>query len=222
MTRLRAKRQQRARRRQAVYNVVVTLGLVVMLVMAVFWFLQGRAHDPLASAGVPVPSPTTDPATPTPATRSPRPGDEPTGKILYELQQRVIRGAGVAAPTSAGCDRQISGLRDETAACTVNYAGLKVVYQVRVTGGSPYFTWRATTESGVLTRAGVYRAFWQQYGQKGGDVRCDADIPVRRLQPLGQVTGFFCYYEPDGYSRNTRRMAVRLGDGQVAFAAVRQ
>lgn len=221
MTRLWAKRQERARRRQALYNVVVTVGLVVMLVLAAFWFFEAQARDPLASAGVGVPSPAAGPATLAPATRSPRPGDDPTEKILYELQQRVVRGAGVVAPTGASCDRRISGLRDETAACTVSYADLKITYHVRITGGTPYFTWRASTESGVLTRDGVYRAFWQQYGHDATAVRCDAAIPVRRLQPLGQTTGYFCYYEPNGYGESTRRMAVRLGDGQIRFAPVR-
>lgn len=222
MTRLLARRQERARRRQAVYNVVVTVAFVIMLVLAAFWFFQSRVRDPVASTGIVVPSPTDDYVTPAPATRSPRQDAEPTHKILYDLQQRVVRGAGVAAPTGGACDRRVSGLRNETATCTVTYDGLKVVYRVQITGGSPYFTWRATTESGVLTRAGVYRAFWHQYGRSGTAIRCDATIPVRQLQPLGRITGYFCYYEPAGVDGTIRRMAVRLADGQIGFATVRQ
>lgn len=164
--------------------------------------------------GVPVPSPSGPYVTPEPKMRPPGDNASPSDQVLYDLQQRVVRTAGVVATTAARCSGGvITGTVDQSVECTVTYQGLKITYDVKITGGTPTFSWVATTKKSVLTAAGVGRAYWAKYGADATDVRCDK-MPEKRLVPIGEDTDFRCYYEgPDGWVEH----AVVLKDGGVTF-----
>jgi hypothetical protein len=164
--------------------------------------------------GVPVPSPTGRHATPEPKVRPPGDNANPSDQVLFDLQQRVVRTAGVVAATTARCaGGVITGTVDQTVDCTVTYQGLKVTYQVAITGGTPTFSWVAITEKSVLTAEGVGRAYWAKHGEDATAVRCDK-MPQKRLVPLGEDTDFRCYHMgSDGWVEH----AVFLKDGGISF-----
>ncbi|HEX2418058.1 MAG TPA: hypothetical protein VHJ83_08045 [Micromonosporaceae bacterium] len=164
--------------------------------------------------GVPVPSPSGRYATPDPKVKSPGDNASPSEQVLFDLQQRVVRTAGVAAPTTATCaGGVITGTVDQSVDCAVVYQGLRVTYRVEITGGTPTFSWVATTEKSVLTAEGVGRAYWAKYGAEATAVRCDK-MPQKRLVRLGEDTDFRCYHEgPGGWTEH----AVLLKDGGINF-----
>jgi hypothetical protein len=164
--------------------------------------------------GVPVPSPDGRYVTPEPKVKRPGDNASPSDQVLFDLQQRVVRTAGVVAPTRATCaGGVITGTVDQTVDCTVAYQDLKITYRVEITGGTPTFSWVATTEKSVLTAEGVGRAYWAKYGAEATAVRCDK-MPVKRLVPLGEDTDFRCYHKGSG---GWAEHAVFLKDGGINF-----
>jgi hypothetical protein len=167
--------------------------------------------------GVPVPSPSGSYAKPEPRGKAPGKNANPTEQILYDLQERVVRTAGVSEETKAACEGGvITGTVDQTVGCTVTYRGLTVKYRVEITGGSPTFSWVAATDKGVLAAVGVERAYWAKFGADSSAVRCDK-MPSVTLVPLGKDTDFRCYHKGgDGW----RQHAVTLKDGGISFTEV--
>ncbi|MGH3735886.1 MAG: hypothetical protein ACRDT6_09735 [Micromonosporaceae bacterium] len=172
---------------------------------------SGVEYDKL---GVEVPSPSAPYRTPNPAGKPPDASANPTQQILYDLQQRVVRTAGVTAKTTAACaGGLITGTVDQTVTCTVAYLGLTVSYKVEITGGTPTFGWVATTEKSVLTAEGVGLAYWAKFGKDASAVRCDK-MPKLKLVPLGKDTDFRCYHKAgDAWAEH----AVLLKDGEISF-----
>lgn len=194
---------------------------VVCFIALVAVALSGCQHSPgrdpgvdYSKLGVPVPSPSGRYVTPDPPGRPPGDNASPSDQVLYDLQQRVVRTAGVSAKTAAKCaGGVITGTVDQAVDCKVSYQGLVVTYQVEITGGTPTFSWVATTEKSVLTAEGVGRAYWAKYGTDATAVRCDK-MPQKRLVPLGEDTDFRCYHEgSDGWAEH----AVVLKDGGITF-----
>lgn len=167
-----------------------------------------------SNLGVPVPSPSGEYVTPDPLGRSPGENASPADQVLYDLQQRVVRTAGVTARTAARCGGGvITGTVDQTLDCTVSYQGLKVKYHVEITGGTPTFSWVATTDKSVLTAEGVARAYWARYGAEAAEVRCDK-MPQKRLVPIGEPSDYRCYHQgSDGWAEHV----VILKDGGIKF-----
>jgi hypothetical protein len=167
--------------------------------------------------GVAVPSPSGSYAKPEPKGKPPGKNASPTDQILYDLQQRVVRTAGVSDETKAACEGGvITGTVDQTVGCTVTYRGLTVKYRVEITGGSPTFSWVATTDKSVLAAEGVALAYWVKFGANATAVRCDK-MPAATLVALGKDTDFRCYHKTgDGW----RQDAVLLKDGGIEFTEV--
>lgn len=198
---------------------------VVVSLLAAWWLASGAALAGCAGGspgagvdydklGVAVPSPSTPYQTPKPKGKPPGTDASPTQQILYDLQERVVRTAGVVAKTKASCEGGlITGTVDQTVRCAVKYQGLKVTYKVEITGGTPTFSWVATTEQSVLTGEGVGIAYWAKYGRDASAVRCDK-MPKLKLVPLGKDTDFRCYHKTgDTWAEH----AVLLKDGEISF-----
>ena len=164
--------------------------------------------------GTPVPSPTGPYQTPEPPEGPPGETADPTQQILYDLRQRVVRMAGIPIQTEASCaGGVITGTVDQNVTCSVTYQGLTVEYQVEITGGTPTFTWVATTDTGLLTAEGVGQAYWAKYGTDASEVRCDP-MPEQRLVKLGEDTDYRCYHKSgDTWTEH----AVVLTDGAITF-----
>ncbi|MGH3646128.1 MAG: hypothetical protein ACRDTM_02975 [Micromonosporaceae bacterium] len=198
----------------------VVVSLLAALTLALAGCAQGGPGDPgvdYNKLGVEVPSPSAPYKTPQPAGKPPGDSASPTQQILYDLQQRVVRTAGVSEKTKASCaGGLITGTVDQTVKCTVTYQGLKVTYQVEIAGGTPTFSWVATTEKAVLTAEGVGIAYWAKFGRDAEVVRCDK-MPKLKLVPLGKDTDFRCYHKVgDSWAEH----AVLLKDGEVSFPRV--
>jgi hypothetical protein len=172
------------------------LGILVFVALAaaaIYWF---EIRDPWADQGVAVSKPATGTAEPSPT--MPEPENGGIREIHYDLQRRVIEGAGVTRPTSVECElTEIpDGARDF--GCTVTYDGIGVPYTVSITDvtsglGMAVFQWEAKSDKAVLTREGTFAGFWREVSPTGAaNLRCDDDIPEKKLVPMGR-TGFYCY-----------------------------
>jgi hypothetical protein len=197
--------------------VCAVAGLAALACLLLTGCDHAPARDPgvdYSKLGVPVPSPSGRYATLEPKVKTPGDNASPSDQVLFDLQQRVVRTAGVVAATRARCaGGVITGTIDQTVDCTVTYQGLKITYRVQITGGTPTFSWVATTRKSVLTAEGVGRAYWAKYGADAATVRCDK-MPEKRLVPIGEDTDFRCYHEgSDGWTEH----AVVLKDGGVTF-----
>ncbi|MGH3657801.1 MAG: hypothetical protein ACRDUA_14190, partial [Micromonosporaceae bacterium] len=125
------------------------LGALSLVLVAI---LTGCGGQPAESGGVnysklgvPVPSPSGSYKKPKPEGKAPGENANPSQQILYDLQERVVRTAGVTAETEAQCaGGVITGTVDQTVTCTVTYQGLTIRYKVQITGGTPTFSWVAT------------------------------------------------------------------------------
>ncbi|MGH3714658.1 MAG: hypothetical protein ACRDT4_14540 [Micromonosporaceae bacterium] len=204
-------------RRPRVVSLLVALVVATVLAGCADNGGPGSSGVEYEKLGVAVPSPSGPYQTPKPEGKPPGDNANPTQQILYDLQERVVRTAGVTAKTEASCEGGlITGTVDQTVKCSVTYQRLRVAYQVEITGGTPTFSWVATAERGVLTAEGVGRAYWAKYGRDADEVRCDK-MPKARLVPLGKDTDFRCYHKRGD---TWHEHGVLLNDGEIAFPVV--
>jgi hypothetical protein len=178
--------------------------------------------DSRASEGAGKASPVPDASSSNSATPSPlvpSPAREATAqeKVLYSLYAKVIRQAGVAKATTGRCDSTVTGTSDQTVTCTVNYDGLDVPFTVEIHGGF-WFTYTAKATKFVLVGDGVRARFadWAVRYAMPGSLRCDANLPDKKLLDPEEPTGYQCYYI-DKPNRTTRAVRVKLSDSGVNF-----
>ncbi|GAA5143314.1 hypothetical protein GCM10023320_84330 [Pseudonocardia adelaidensis] len=108
------------------------------------------------------------------------------------LETRVLRSAGVVKPVRSECDVERPTPRFT---CTVDYDGERVTYLV-TTSGSGWAEWEATTDSLVMTRAGVLAAVWREYSAHAAKLRCEDGIPETARVAPGTKLGQRCYFKP--------------------------
>lgn len=161
------------------------------------------AEKPLA---VPVPAPTST-LPPSPMTAKPGPQTGYLDRVKYQLQEKTVVMANLARPTSARCKpNQLNGAPGEKVTCIVGYDGLKLEWVITVTNADQTgLAIDARPTAGILTRAGVFAAFHQQFGPEGHDLRCDK-MPKRELVSLREETDYRCQYKEEQGERLTFRV----------------
>ena len=169
--------------------------------------------DPVIGSPVPTPSSTAAPKVigSSPSTDAPF-----LSRIKYRLEAGTVAMAGSPAKTSVTCDKSsLPVVNGATVHCTVDYAGLAVPWTVTIKGSSsdvlvPY---DATPSTGLVTRAGVLRAFYTSKVEYGTDLRC-GDLPDKALVPLGRRSQYRCQYvsKPD--------KSLKLGPQRITFAVI--
>ncbi|MEQ7004868.1 hypothetical protein ABN028_01590 [Actinopolymorpha sp. B17G11] len=194
------------------------LGLVVFVVLAAAAFYWFEIRDPWANQGVAVSKPATGTAEPSPAVPEPENGG--MAEIAYDLQRKVIEGAGVTRQTSVECELAEVPDSAQDFGCTVTYDGIDVPYTVSITDvttglGMAVFQWDAKSEKAILTREGAFAGFWRDASPTGAtDLRCDDGIPEKKLVPMGR-TGFYCYSTTDRGDHH--RVEVAQGEHGLFF-----
>lgn len=149
----------------------------------------------------------------------------PELEIRHELEEWLLKSAGVAAPMKSRCDVPAGFSRSGSGRfpCTVTYGKLAVTYQVDAKpSSSRTFSWDATAEQTVVTRTGLLTAVANRYRTDGGrfsDVRC-AELPEVALVPTGKALPQQCYVRIAGQdktasidlipTRNELRLDTRL------------
>ena len=188
---------------------LLAIGALVVAAIFVIGYFAGR--DPWADEGVPVTRPKSGTAEPTPTI--PEPEDDGIEKIQYDLQEKVIARAGVLRPTTADCELDEIPSGPRTFGCTVTYDGTEVPFKVRITDvteglGMALFEWEIAEQKAVLTKEGVFAAFWRDSTPAGyTDLRCDDDIPDKKLVSLGP-TPYFCYLTTERNDHHRDRVVV--------------
>ncbi|HEY8457208.1 MAG TPA: hypothetical protein VIL34_16575 [Actinopolymorphaceae bacterium] len=208
-------------RRDTAYMAVGCLVMLVLVVLACTGFYWLVLRDPYADQGVPVTRPATGLAEPTPQIPKPEGG---LPAITYELQEQVVKTAGVSKPTTATCEvsKIPMALRDFD--CTVTYEGLEVPFTVTITDvtdasaiGMSLFEWKSKAHKVVITRQGVFDSFWRENVRAGEkNMRCDGHIPRKALVRPGR-TGYYCYSTSRGGTHN--RWEVTTNEHGLQFVA---
>lgn len=145
-------------------KLLVVGGLVVAALLALaLWADRHRWEEP----GVPVTAPTAP--TPTP-TIDPYAGD--FEELTEELRWRVLAAAGVDQPTEVDCETDGIPDRSGTYGCTVTYDGVEVPFKVHFDVSEDLYGRRRSDfeivqKKTVLTKEGVFAAFWR-YGKERG------------------------------------------------------
>ena len=194
--------------RQGCLKLMAIAVLVVAGIYAIGLFV-GR--DPWADQGVAVEAPKTGTAKPSPTIAEPE--DDGIAKIEYDLQERVIATAGVLRPTTADCELDDIPNGPRTFGCTVTFDGTEVPFEVRITKvtkglGMALFEWEIAKQQAVLTKEGVFAEFWRDSTPaKYTDLRCDDDIPTKKLVALGP-TEHFCYFTTERGKHHRSRVVV--------------
>jgi hypothetical protein len=159
-------------------------------------------------------------------TPSPDRSASTTEKVLYELQKRTLRMAGVTGATSGECDGGELVLKaGATTSCTVTYESVKVPWEVTIGDtykpGSIIFRYEAKPLKGVLTAQGVYGAFWKQQNSYSEELRC-SKVPEVELVELDQETAHKCQYLiKDGSGDRWSDRSVKLTERGAQFSPVR-
>lgn len=129
--------------------------------------------------GVPVTAPKSGEPTPT----IPEPENGGIERSEYELHKRVLAWSGVQRPTEAPLRHDDVPDSPRTFGCTVTYDGTEAPIKIRITDvtkgiGMALFEWEVVEQKAVLTKEGVFAAFWRQ-GKRAGytDMRCDDRHP---------------------------------------------
>src|SRR5690606_1601017 len=109
--------------------------------------------------------------------------------------------AGVDQPTEVDCETDGIPDRSGTYGCTVTYDGVEVPFKVHFDVSEDLYGRRRSDfeivqKKTVLTKEGVFAAFWR-YGKERGytEPRCD-DIPATTVVEVGD-TPYRCYYKWD-------------------------
>lgn len=194
-------------------KLLVVGGLVVAALLALaLWADRHRWEEP----GVPVTAPTAP--TPTP-TIDPYAGD--FEELTEELRWRVLAAAGVDQPTEVDCETDGIPDRSGTYGCTVTYDGVEVPFKVHFDVSEDLYGRRRSVfeivqKKTVLTKEGVFAAFWR-YGKERGytEPRCD-DIPATTVVEVGD-TPYRCYYKWDN-SIHHRSVKVRADEHGLDFS----
>jgi len=191
---------------------LLVIGVLVVAGLYVIGLIVGR--DPWADQGVPVSAPKST-VKPTPTIPEPEHGG--IEEIKYDLQERVLAWSGVQAPTEAECEIDEVPDRPRTFGCTVDYDGTEVPFKIRIKDvskglGMAVFEWEIVEQKAVLTKEGVFAEFWRQ-GIPAGytEMRCDDDIPARKIVSLGP-TPYFCYYKSKSGDHHRDRVTISEHD----------
>lgn len=148
-----------------------------------------------------------------------------TDKVLYELQRRTVRMAGIAGATSGECEGGELVMKAGAAtSCTVTYEGVKVPWEITISDsykpGSIIFSYTAKPLKGVLTAQGVHGTFWKQQNSYSEDLRC-SEIPKAVLVELDQETDYKCQYLiKDGSGDRFSDRSVKVSELGVQFSPV--
>jgi hypothetical protein len=201
--------------RQGCLKVLLT-GVLAVAALYVLGLWLGR--DPWAGQGVPVTAPTSGTAKPTPTTPEPEHGG--IEEVKYDLHERVLAWSGVQRPTEVDCEIEDVPDSPRTFGCTVTYDGTEVPFTIRITDvtkalGMALFEWEIAEQKAVLTKEGVFAEFWRQ-GQRAGysEMRCDEDIPTKKVVEVGP-TSHFCYYRTERGDHHRARVTV--GEHSLQF-----
>ncbi|MFI2431829.1 hypothetical protein [Streptomyces sp. NPDC018693] len=149
-----------------------------------------------------------------------------TEKVLYELQRRTLRMAGITGETSGECDGgELVMKAGATTACTITYESVKVPWEVTISDsykpGSIIFSYEAKPLKGVVTAQGVYGAFWKQQNSYSEDLRC-SEVPKAELVELDQATAYKCQYLiKDSSGNRWSDRSVKVSERGVQFSPVR-
>ncbi|GAA1582771.1 hypothetical protein [Actinoplanes couchii] len=159
------------------------------------------SQDPLAGLGQPVPAMTATPEAPEPTWEPPNMyiDPQPDLEIRHELEERVLKAAGVAAPTTSRCEfpAGFSGGKAAQFSCTVTYGKLAVPYQVTTEPkGGLIFSWTAESTQTVVTRAGILATVASSYSADK-EPRCD-ELPEAALVEIGKKLPQQCYARIEG------------------------
>ncbi|GAA4202725.1 hypothetical protein [Actinocatenispora rupis] len=215
------------------------LTVVVMVGFAVFYFVISSSHSSSSHAdvtnalpqdhgpsGPAMPSPTAPYTTPTPASS---PDDHASAKqqVLYELEARVMREAGVEGSATGSCDQDFDGSKNTTVTCTVTFENLHVPFTVDITNSIATatmisYTFKADQKKAPLTAEGVRTAFRASaYGStithpKPGTVHCDAKLPKLELVGYAKTTRYKCSFQ-DGDTGTWNVQDVVITDDGPTF-----
>jgi hypothetical protein len=150
----------------------------------------GHAADSWAGRGAPVGNPGADPA-------PSRPSDDfVTGVsgLRVALETRVVASGGLIRPVTSACDATAI---EPQFTCRVTYLGQVVTYRVTTapdTAGG--YTWKATPDKLIATKAGVEAAMWRKYAARASAISCDTPFPAaQRVTPTTALPQR-CYFKP--------------------------
>jgi hypothetical protein len=192
-------------RRRTILTLLAVVAVVAVLCGAAQLITKITSRDPLAGKGQPVAAISAKPSAPAPTWEPPNMLTDPRPEleIRHELEEWLLKSAGVAAPLKSDCDapKQFSGTQAATFECTVTYRGLKVTYEVSTKpSSSRTFSWDATATQTVVTRAGVLAAVADRFRTDAGrfsDLRCE-ELPEMVLAPTGTALPQHCYVRIEG------------------------
>jgi hypothetical protein len=192
-------------RKRTVLTLLAVVAVVAVLCGAAQLITKITSRDPLAEKGQPVAAIAAKPPVPAPTWEPPNMLTDPRPEleIRHELEEWLLKSAGVAAPLKSDCDvpGRFSGSQAATFPCAVTYRDLKVTYQVSAKpSSSRTFSWDATAAETVVTRAGLLAAVADRFRTDAGrfsDLRCD-ELPELVLAPTGRALPQHCYVRIEG------------------------
>ncbi|MFI5934147.1 hypothetical protein [Actinoplanes sp. NPDC051494] len=193
----------RPSRKKTTLTLVGVVAVVAVLCGAAQLITKITGRDPLAGKGQPVAAVGTTPSAPVPTWAPPNmlTDPQPTLEIRHELEEWLLKSAGVAADLKSACKAPagFSGAQAVTFPCTVNYAKLAVTYEVTTKpAGSLTFSWDATAAKTVVTRAGILAAVAGRFkAPTFSDLRCD-ELPEVALVATGTPLEQHCYVRMTG------------------------
>ena len=130
----------------------------------------------------------------------------PELEIRHELEEWLLKSAGVAAPMKSRCEPPpgFTGGQSATFPCTVTYGKLAVTYDVSTKPSSSLtFSWDATAAQTVVTRAGITAAVAGRFRTAGGnfsDLRCE-ELPEVALVATGKALPQHCFVRIEGQKK---------------------
>jgi hypothetical protein len=211
-------------------RLLATSAAVLAVSAALSGCSAGQGTDAWAGRGAPVANPGPEPA-PTPPSQGIVTG---ISGLRVALEGRVIASAGLIRPVTSGC-----GTADiePRFTCRVTYLGQTVTYRVTTTpdssdGFPDGYTWKATPDTLIATRAGVEAAIWREYATRATAISCDTPFPaVQRAAPATALAQR-CYFKPtpgdkasganSGNADRTVVVQVKIYDGRIALQEITQ
>jgi hypothetical protein len=191
-----------------ILTLLAVVGGIAVLCGAAQVITKITSRDPLVGLGQPVAAVSGTPSAPAPTWKAPNMLTDPRPEleIRHELEEWLLKSAGVAAPMKSRCDEP-AGFSGGSAAefpCTVTYGKLAVTYQVSTKPSSSLtFTWDATAAQTVVTRTGILAAVAARFRTDGGrfsEVRCE-ELPAVALVPTGKALPQHCYVRIEGQAK---------------------
>ncbi|MEW2298221.1 hypothetical protein ABZ719_36995 [Streptomyces sp. NPDC006743] len=186
-------------------KIVITLGAAALLATGCGGKSDPSAADAKASASASAPAAMAQKLTRPAASPELEPSPSPAGsapfsdQLAYELRSKTLEMADAPGRTTAQCPKTTGSKKGTKVTCTSTYEGLEIRWEVTLGDKAPwsvtgdYVSYEATPSTGILTRDGVARVLYGNFGPEY--VLCN-DIPKAVLAPLNAPSKYSC--EPVG------------------------